>query len=146
MDLRNGKTDLSVIWIWPRVISTHHINICCVLYSAMIVDSDNDDLDSGNPNYQFNTPDGLCLATSAKPGKSGQSWQSCTEVHRATEVTEGCLALQLCTVSHKICPALCRSVIVCQSLYRMAWNGNMFFCFLVHHYIAIVVSYTARRG
>ena len=32
--------------------------VCC----AMIVNSDNDDLDSGNPDYQFSTSDGLCLA------------------------------------------------------------------------------------
>ena len=42
--------------------STRQRLLCAVLRRAMIVDSDNDDLDSGNPDYQFSTPDGLCLA------------------------------------------------------------------------------------
>ena len=42
--------------------STRQRLLCAVLRRAMIVDSDNDDLDSGNPDYQFSTSDGLCLA------------------------------------------------------------------------------------
>jgi hypothetical protein len=65
----------------------------------------------------------LTVDTSAKPGQSvqsGQSGQSWTVVHRTTEVTEGCRAVQLCTAPCKICPALCRSAIVCRPLYRTA--------------------------
>ena len=34
--------------------------LLCVLHCAMIVDSDDDDSDSGHPDCQFSTPDGLC--------------------------------------------------------------------------------------
>ena len=64
-------------------------------------------------------------ATSAKPGQSGQSGQSWTEVHRATEATEGCRAVQHCTASRNVCPALWKSVRSCRSPYRIARNGNM---------------------